>query len=129
VKWWAPAKVAELDPTIAAWDGDTREYVVKAAETNATFSFSFTNVCQYDVVVEDIHPVNEFISVHSPELPWTVKPGQHGTFSVDVDLRNKIGVGHSPILVETEMGNKTLTLVITYPNSLVNQPPAAKRDE
>jgi hypothetical protein len=126
VKWWAPAKVAELDRTIAAWNGDTREYTVKAGETNWNVSFTVTNVSPYELIIDDIHPVNEFISVQAPEMPWTVKPGEHSTFGLTVDLRNKIGVGHSPVIVETQMGNKTLTLVITYPDKAVEESPPAK---
>jgi len=116
LNWWEPVEVAELAPPLVSWDADTREYAVKPGETNATFSFTVTNNAPVELVLEDIFPVNEFITVTAPVPPLKLNPGEHGEVRVNVDLRNKRGIGHSPIHVMSSLGSKTLMLTLIYPD-------------
>jgi hypothetical protein len=115
LSWPAPETKPQMATTDVVWDADAREYVAKAGETNTNFVFTLTNVSPGDLVIKDIHSVHEFITVKAPPLPWTLRPGERGEFTLAVDLRNKSGVGHSSIEVESSKGNKTLTLKLTYP--------------
>jgi len=114
ISWPEPHKPAQMPPSLAAWDADTREFVAKAGDTNVVLSFTVTNLSPYDLVIRDIHVVNEFINILSPPLPWTILPGDHGTFQTDTDLRNKKGTGYLPVEVVSSLGSKTLTLKLTY---------------
>lgn len=114
VSWPEPHQPAQMPPSLVAWDATTREFIAKAGDTNVVMSFTMTNLSPYDLTVSDIHAVNEFINVQSPSIPWTIKPGEHGTLQADVDLRNKKGTGYLPVEVTSTLGSKTLTLKITY---------------
>ena len=120
--WREVVHITELAPPIAHWDTDVREYTVKPGETNVSFAFTITNTAPVELVVEDIHPANEFVTVTAPTLPLKLNPAQWAEMRMDVDFRNKKGVGHSPIYVISSLGNKTLTLIIHYPDS-VDEPP------
>ncbi|HXE42122.1 MAG TPA: hypothetical protein VN516_03770, partial [Candidatus Baltobacteraceae bacterium] len=71
--------------------------------------------------IQDIHVVNEFITIKSPPLPWTIKAGGTGELEASVDLRNKKGVGYLPIDVVSTLGSKTLTLKLVYFPALANK--------
>jgi len=116
IVWPTPHRPAQMPASLVAWDADTREFVARAGETNVVLAFTVTNLSPFDLVINDIHVVNEFITIQSPPLPWTIKPGEHGTLSTDTDLRNKRGTGYLPIEVGSTLGNKTLTLKLTYDN-------------
>ncbi len=109
-----PARL-EMPAAKIAWDGDTRTYIVKPGETRARFIFNLHNVSGDLLTIDDIHPVNEFVTVEGPALPWKLPPGEQAQVQLEVDLRHKYGTGSAPIEVESSVGAKTLTLQITYP--------------
>lgn len=115
IPWFAPPPKLEMPATMITWDADTRAYVVKPGETHASFVFTLKNVSSDLLTIDDIHPVNEFVTVGGPQLPWRLKPGMSADVKLDVDLRDKFGVGTAPIEVLSSVGSKTLTLKITYP--------------
>lgn len=115
--WPLPWRPAEMPPSLVSWNADTREFIASAGDTNVVLSFTFTNLSPYEMTVQDIHVVNEFITIESPPLPWTVPAGGHGELKAHVDLRNKKGIGYLPIDVTTSFGSKTLTLKLVYYSS------------
>jgi hypothetical protein len=119
VRWLEPPAKLEMPASKISWDGDTREYVVKPGETHVTFVFTLTNVSTDLLTIDDVHPMNEFVTVDGPAFPWRVAAGQHAEVRLTVDLRGKVGVGKAPIEVESSVGSKTLTLTITYPSKPV----------
>ncbi|HXF10170.1 MAG TPA: DUF1573 domain-containing protein [Desulfuromonadaceae bacterium] len=114
VTWPEPHQPAEMPSSLVGWDATTREFTARAGDTNVVLSFTMTNLSPYDLTIQDIHAVNEFITVESPPMPWTIKPGDQGTLRANVDLRNKKGTGYLPVEVTSSLGSKTLTLKITY---------------
>jgi hypothetical protein len=71
------------------------------------------------LTIDDVHPMNEFVTVDGPAFPWRLAAGQRAEVRLMVDLRGKVGVGKAPIQVESSVGSKTLTLTITYPSKPV----------
>jgi hypothetical protein len=119
VRWLEPPVKMEMPASKISWDGDTREYVAKPGETKATFVFTLTNVSTDLLTIDDVHPVNEYVTVDGPAFPWRLAAGQRAELRLTVDLRDKVGVGKAPIEVVSSVGSKTLTLKITYPSKPV----------
>jgi hypothetical protein len=121
--WPAVRKPAQIADGDVLWDGVTREYVARKGEVSKTFEFGLTNLSPGDLVVKDVHPAVEYLTVKTPPLPWTLGPRGRGQIEANVDLRNKYGTGYATIEVETSKGSKTLTLKLSYPEAA----PAAPR--
>lgn len=105
----------ELSRSVVAWDAETKDHVVQAGETNALFTFQFTNVSTNDVTLFEVKPSCECTTVRLPALPWKVAPGEKGTFDANVDLQNKTNNFTRKIQVESSQGGKALTLNIVMP--------------
>jgi hypothetical protein len=129
VRWLEPPTRVEMPASKISWNGDTREYVVKPGETKTSFVFTLRNVSADLLTIDDIHPINEFVTVDGPPLPWRLKPGMSADVKLDVDLRDKIGVGTASIEVTSSVGSKTLTLRITYPPRPVAGPATGAQPE
>ncbi|MBM3824330.1 MAG: DUF1573 domain-containing protein [Verrucomicrobia bacterium] len=114
-----PAVTVPMPEGILAWKTDAQEHHIKTGETNAHFVFAFTNVASSNVVITAVRTTCGCTTVNMPTLPWTIKPGQHSEFGIDVDVRRKVGVLSKPVTVETTAGYKTLTTRVHIPH-LVN---------
>jgi Protein of unknown function (DUF1573) len=106
-----------LSASAMAWDADAKERVIRIGETNALFTFQFTNVFTNEITLFEMRPSCECTAVHAPSLPWTIKPGEQGTFDATVDLRGKTNSFSRSIQVESSQGSKTLTLHLVIPTT------------
>jgi len=128
IAWLQPPARTEMRADKIAWETDTREYVVKSGEAQTTFTFSLQNISDDYLTIDDVHPVNEYVVFSGPPLPWRLAPKQYAQIKLDVDLRRKVGTGHTAIEVLSSVGTKTLTLKITYPAKPVVENDAASKD-
>jgi len=113
----APAGPGELPASTIAWEADTREHIIQTGETNALFTFQFTNVSAGDVTLYEVRPSCECTTVHLPSLPWKLTPGEIGRFDANVDLQNKTNSFTRSIQIESSHGSKTLTLKLAFPDA------------
>lgn len=112
-----------LPDGILKWDADTKEYLIKAGETNAHYTFAITNVSSSNLVITAARTTCGCTVAKLPSLPWTLKPGDRGEIVADVDVRRKVGVLNKPVTVETLSGFKIFTTRTTIPH-LANGDPS-----
>jgi len=122
-----PASSADtLGTNILVWDAVFREYHAPRGATNATFTFSLTNVSRANLVIYDTSTSCDCTAAKLPAAPWTLLPGGHGQIQATVDLRRKPGVVTNYVIVFTSKGNKLLLVKTVVPrkNNPALTPPA-----
>lgn len=112
-----PADAADnMASNILAWDALTKVYHARPGETNATFTFSLTNVAPERVMIFDTSTTCDCTVAQLPSKPWTLQPGQTGSLHASLDLRHKTGQAVTNyVIVFTSKGNRLLTVWATLP--------------
>jgi len=109
-----------LSASVMTWDADTKEHVIQIGETNALFTFQFTNISTNEITLFAMRPSCECTTVHTPSLPWKIQPGEREAFTASVDLQGKTNSFTRGIEIESSQGSKILTLNIVMPSSVTN---------
>src|ERR1035438_843959 len=88
----------DISDTFLAWDGNMKKTNMVVLEETAHYTFNFTNVSPYNVTISNIFPTCSCTTIQSPQLPWTIAPGNHGQIGVTLNLSNKSGTFFKTIL-------------------------------
>ena len=110
-----------LPATVLAWDSESKDYDLKQGEMQAQFTFYFTNISTTNVVINSALASCGCTVPKMPQLPWTNAPGATGEIPVTMQLAGKSGVVWKTITVNTDQGQKVLTV------KAVIQPPSEPR--
>jgi mono/diheme cytochrome c family protein len=102
-----------LSDGIFAWDELTKATNAAAEQSQAHFTFSFTNVSTGSVAIVNVHPSCGCTTAQLPTLPWIVAAGANGQIPITVSLAGKSGTLTKTVNVSTDKGNKTLMVRIT----------------
>ena len=82
VQFSRPRPAADGSDNMAAnilvWDGVSKEYHAKVGETNASFTFSLTNVSPERVVIYTTESTCDCTVAQLPSTPWPLAPGVGG---------------------------------------------------
>jgi len=105
--------------TNLVFDAMIKEYAAKDGETTANFSFSLTNTGPADITIRLVRASCGCTTPKLPPLPWTLKPGESGSFQVAADLRGKFGLFQKAIMVDSSEGMKVLYVKCQLPNTPV----------
>lgn len=106
-----PVKVTSM----LAWDADVKEYDAKPGEMEAHFTFAFTNISSETVVINSATGSCGCTVPKLPQQPWTNAPGAKGEIPVTMNLAGKSGIVFKDVIVNTDMGVKTLKVKVTIP--------------
>jgi mono/diheme cytochrome c family protein len=101
-----------LPDGVLAWDELTKATDAAADQTQAHFTFNFTNISSGKVAILNVHPSCGCTTAQLPPLPWIVAAGANGQIGLTVDLRGKSGALFKTVNVSTDKGSKTLMLRI-----------------
>ena len=104
-----------LPPNILAWDAESKDYDVKPGEMQAHFTFYFTNVSATNIIISSAVASCGCTVPKLPQLPWTNAPGALGEIPVTMQLAGKNGVVFKTITVNTDRGQKVLTVKAVIP--------------
>jgi mono/diheme cytochrome c family protein len=102
-----------LPDGLLAWDELSKSMDAPAAQSEAHFIFSVTNISPNNVVVLGAHASCSCTVTELPPLPWTIPPGGHGQVGATVNLEGKSGILFKLVTVSTDRGSKDLNLRIT----------------
>ncbi len=111
----AAPPVTPLDALV--YDSETKEYTPKPGESSAPFKFWVTNTYSSDAVILSVTPSCGCTSAKTPPMPWTLKPGESGSFEAAMDLASKIGDVSKSIMVVSSSGVKGLTITVHMPGA------------
>ncbi len=100
---------------ILAWDAVTKKYPARPGETNASFTFSLTNMSPEVVMIYDTSTTCECTVAQLPARPWTLPPGAGGQIHASLDLRNRTTDVTNYVIVFTSKGNRLLTVAAILP--------------
>lgn len=118
-----PETLVKAQPPALIWDAESKSVNLTNGETNYTFTFSVTNVSKQEVTITKVQPSCGCTVAKTPANPWVLKPGDHGSLQLDIDLRGKYGTLAKNALVNSTAGFKVLQLQINLP-APSNLPPA-----
>lgn len=110
-----PSQSAELPSSVIAWDSEMKEYVGRGGQSAATFPYRFKNESAGHVVIHQIEPHCDCMTVQSPPLPWVIRPGEYGQFEVTVNAQGKTGSLVRTLTVQSSHGPKQLSVKFTVP--------------
>ena len=100
---------------LLAWDAVWKECQARPGDTNASFTFSLTNVSVEPVVIYDTSTTCDCSVARLPENPWVVLPEGTGRIQATVDLRGRVGAVTNYVIVFTSKGNRLLTTKTVLP--------------
>ncbi len=114
---WCVATSNHADAAVESlvFDSISKEHVAKSGDELVHFSFSLTNVSSTPVTINWVRTSCGCTVAQLPSTPWTIPPGGHGAFGVDVDLRGKFGVFTKLVTLDTSQGQKLLSVKLTLP--------------
>jgi mono/diheme cytochrome c family protein len=101
-----------LPDGVLAWDNILHATDAAADQTEAHFTFLFTNVWRDNITILDVHPSCGCTTAQLPELPWTIASGTNGQIGITVDLRGKSGMLFKTVKISTDKGTKDLMVRI-----------------
>jgi len=104
-----------LPGTILAWDSESKDYDVKPGEMQAQFTSYFTNISTTNVIINSAVASCGCTVPKMPPLPWTNAPGASGEIPVTMQLAGKSGVVFKTITVNSDHGQKVLTVKAVIP--------------
>jgi len=102
-----------LPDGIFAWNELTKATNAAAEQSQAHFTFNFTNISNGNVAIVNVHPSCGCTTAQLPTLPWIVAAGANGQIPITVNLAGKSGTLTKTVNVSTDKGNKTLMVRIT----------------
>ncbi len=107
-----PVPVPPAMNTAFKWDAEQKEVTPKPGETNAPFTFAFTNTSSSEVIITGVRASCGCTMVSTPAIPWKIPAGSNGQISASVDLRGKSGVLMKSLSVDSTAGPKYLIMKI-----------------
>ncbi len=110
--------------TNLVFDAEVKEQTFEPEKFETDFTFAVTNVSPAPVIVQAVRTSCGCTVAQMPDLPWTLKPGEHGSFGIHLDLRGKQGSITKSVFVMTDQGNKTL-----YVRGIIPAQPAMNDDQ
>ncbi len=110
-----------------AWDGLVKETRLRPGETQAFFTFAFTNTSPTAVTVNAVRTSCGCTTAQLPPLPWTIPAGIRASFDVVMDVRGKRGVFSKTVTVETSAGVRQLTTRAALPGAPAGAQAMAER--
>lgn len=111
---------------ILQWDATEKEVHAQADELDLAFSFAVTNISQTNVVINWVRPSCGCTVAKLPPTPWTLKPGDGGNISFNLDVRGKSGTLNKYVSVDTSHGQKMLLIKAIVPQATAKSGNASK---
>jgi mono/diheme cytochrome c family protein len=111
------APAAPANPNALIWDSEFKETTTQPGDSDAHFTFWFTNNSANEVVINSVRTSCGCTTAKLPAMPWHVLPGTNGSLEVNVDLRGKSGVISKAVTVDSTAGIKSLIVKLTLPGA------------
>jgi len=111
-----------LNPNALVWDARQKEYNVKAGESEAKFTFAFTNVTPAEVTLQRVQTSCGCTAAKLPMEPWVIPAGGRGDINVVMDVRGKYGTVTKTATVYTSAGPFPLMVKSIIPQQTANDP-------
>ncbi len=102
-------------PDALKFDSERKEYTSKPGEASAPFTFWVTNTHSTDVTINNITPSCGCTAAKAPPMPWSLKPGESGSFDLAMNLASKSGTISKGVAVHTSSGSKNLLITVHMP--------------
>jgi mono/diheme cytochrome c family protein len=118
---------ASASLTNLVWDSDTKANNATAGDSQARFTFNFTNASTNNVTILNVRTSCGCTTAQLPSLPWLVAPGVSGQIGVTVNIAGKSGTLSKTVSVGSNWGLKTLTVKITILPAVILPMSAADR--
>jgi len=118
----ATAQEAEAHPLV--WDAMEKTIELKPGDGAAEFEFAVTNTAKQPVEIIQLRPSCGCTTAEMPRSPWTLAPGEKGSFHATVDVRGKVGDVSKSILVSSTPGAQMLRMIVKIPGT-----PEAMREQ
>lgn len=114
----APAPSPAFPPApVLVFDAITKEVTLKPGETNAQFTFSFTNTSTAEVRINAVRTSCGCTVPKLPRIPWPIAAGEGGSFDVVMDLRGKQGTVSKVVTVDSTAGLNQLIVRSIIPEN------------
>lgn len=104
-----------LDPNALAFDARQKEVNVKPGESEARFTFAFTNVSKSEVTLQRVQTSCGCTAARLPMEPWVIPAGGRGDISVVMDVRGKFGTVTKTATVYSSAGQFALLVKSIIP--------------
>ena len=105
--------------TNLAFNASVLEKTASLTNPIVHFTFTVTNISDAPAAIESVRTSCGCTVAQLPPMPWTLKPGESGSFDIDMDIRGKRGSLTKSVYVATAGGMKTL-----YVRSIIPTQPA-----
>jgi cytochrome c553 len=105
-------RAASLANTNLIWDSETKATNIITGESEAHFTFNFTNVTSTNVTILSVRPSCGCTTAQLPPLPWVVAPGTNGQIGIKVNITAKSGTLSKTITVGTDKDSEILSVKI-----------------
>ena len=116
------AAIASL--TNLVFDAEVKEQKGAPDQFDFKFAFAVTNVSGENVVINAVRTSCGCTVAQVPNLPWTLAPGAHGEFGINMDMHGKSGSVTKSVFIATDKGNKTI-----YVRSILADPATMTDDQ
>jgi mono/diheme cytochrome c family protein len=116
---FVPNTTHQNDPLpdgIIAWDGLMKTTNATAEQSQAEFTFCFTNITTNILTVLNVRPGCHCTTAELPPTPWSIPAGSNGTFKarVDLNITGHTGTLFKRVTVTTDQGTKDLMMRIDF---------------
>jgi hypothetical protein len=101
-----------LTDTNLVWDSETKAINIIAGESEAHFTFNFTNISSGNVTILGVHPSCGCTTAQLPPVPWVIQPGTNGQIGIKVNIVAKNGTLSKTIAIGTDKGSTMLLVKI-----------------
>jgi mono/diheme cytochrome c family protein len=107
------AQACLASDSVFTWDSNTKAITLASTETEANFTFNFTNISSGSVTITNVHPSCGCTTAQLPPLPWIIPSGTNGQIGITVNVAGKSGTFPKTVMVGTDKGSEMLTTKIT----------------
>jgi mono/diheme cytochrome c family protein len=104
----APPPETQIPKTVLVWDSLMKERTANPGDTEATFSFSATNISTSTVVIDSVTTSCGCTVARLPATPWILQPGSNGQLEAVLSLTGKTGTFTKAVMIHSNRGEKTL---------------------
>lgn len=110
-----------MGTNVLAFNQETLSTTLAFGKPKASFTFHLTNVSPDTVTIQSVRTSCGCTVPKLPPVPWALAAGEHGQFSVQMNVAGKTGTVVKSVTVQTDKGFKTL-----YVRTTIEPPPAGQ---
>lgn len=111
------ADEAASGPNPLVWDASEKTLDAKPGDEAADFVFSVENKGAREIEIRELRASCGCTVAEMPKQPWTLAPGEKGSFRATAEFKGKFGKFVKTIHVISSAGTQMLTLQVNIPDT------------